>query len=282
MDLKDILVFTRPDQPAAACAALAGRLARGQGALVSAVCLVREGPPDLAEGYAWGMAAIGQALARIEADIQRRAAPAEADFRKAIAPWGCATAWTLSGASEAAHESARRARMTDLVVLDRPQADDAEALALAEALVLTGGSPCLFAPPGLHSAPGRAGAFGRIAVAWDGSRPAKAALDCSLAFLKAASTVDVVRVAEDADGWEGRERDALLARLERHGVRATVVDAPRRGAGTGEALLRHCARTGADLLVMGAYGRTQALERLLGGTTRTALAQAPLPLLMSH
>jgi len=34
--------------------------------------------------------------------------------------------------------------------------------------------------------------------------------------------------------------------------------------------------------VMGAYGHSRWAERIVGGTTRTALAQSALPLLMSH
>ena len=39
---------------------------------------------------------------------------------------------------------------------------------------------------------------------------------------------------------------------------------------------------GSDLLVVGAYGRTRATKLILGGATRTRLAEAELPVLMSR
>ena len=48
------------------------------------------------------------------------------------------------------------------------------------------------------------------------------------------------------------------------------------------ALLRIAGEIGADLLVMGGYGRTRLSELVLGGVTRHVLAAAELPLLISH
>jgi len=40
--------------------------------------------------------------------------------------------------------------------------------------------------------------------------------------------------------------------------------------------------SGADLLVMGAYGHTRVRELLLGGATRTILESMTVPVLMAH
>nr|WP_237331736.1 universal stress protein [Ralstonia syzygii] len=50
----------------------------------------------------------------------------------------------------------------------------------------------------------------------------------------------------------------------------------------GELLLSRAADFNADLLVMGAYGRTRLRELILGGVTRTLLASMTVPVLMSH
>jgi hypothetical protein len=42
------------------------------------------------------------------------------------------------------------------------------------------------------------------------------------------------------------------------------------------------AAAGADLLVMGGYGRTRSSELVPGGATRQVLAQRRLPILISH
>jgi len=46
--------------------------------------------------------------------------------------------------------------------------------------------------------------------------------------------------------------------------------------------LHEVKRMRADLLVMGAYGRSRLRERILGGATRRVLSQATLPVLMQH
>jgi nucleotide-binding universal stress UspA family protein len=53
------------------------------------------------------------------------------------------------------------------------------------------------------------------------------------------------------------------------------------GEPVGAALLRIASEIGADLLVMGGYGRTRFSELVLGGVTRHVLAAAEL-LLISH
>ena len=50
----------------------------------------------------------------------------------------------------------------------------------------------------------------------------------------------------------------------------------------GDVLAGRALEFGADLLVMGAFGRPRALERVLGGATRAVLAGATLPVLFSH
>jgi nucleotide-binding universal stress UspA family protein len=49
-----------------------------------------------------------------------------------------------------------------------------------------------------------------------------------------------------------------------------------------EALLQAAREAGADLLVMGGYGRTRLRELVLGGVTRHVLAQPSLPILIAH
>ena len=51
---------------------------------------------------------------------------------------------------------------------------------------------------------------------------------------------------------------------------------------TGEALLSPAADVGAELIVMGCYGRSRACELVLGGATRTVLKSMTVPVLMAH
>jgi nucleotide-binding universal stress UspA family protein len=54
------------------------------------------------------------------------------------------------------------------------------------------------------------------------------------------------------------------------------------GPEAGAVLLRAAIEFRADLLVMGAYGRTRFSEWLLGGATQHVLCHAELPVLMQH
>ncbi len=50
----------------------------------------------------------------------------------------------------------------------------------------------------------------------------------------------------------------------------------------GDLLLSRAADSGADLIVMGAYGHARWREVVLGGVTRQLLNQMTVPVFMSH
>ena len=50
----------------------------------------------------------------------------------------------------------------------------------------------------------------------------------------------------------------------------------------GDLLLSRAADLDIDLIVMGCYGHSRLSERVLGGATRTLLAQMTVPVLMAH
>ncbi|HTW29720.1 MAG TPA: universal stress protein [Acetobacteraceae bacterium] len=145
---------------------------------------------------------------------------------------------------------------------------------------------------GLHAALFRAGAplllipqttpvsLGRhVAVAWKPGRAARHAVLAALPWLLRAERVQVLIAAED--GVAASPPASLLARLTKARVPAEL----RRFAlsrPVGEALLAEAHRIGADLLVMGAYGRGRMTELLLGGATADLLRAADLPILMRH
>lgn len=118
--------------------------------------------------------------------------------------------------------------------------------------------------------------FGKAVVAWDGSCPSDAALRAAVPLLRLASEVEIVTIGEgEADPNEA------AAYLSRHGCKVVSRVLPRTGA-VGDQLLEVMQTTGASWCVMGSYGRSRLREQLFGGTTRTLLAKAPLPILLSH
>jgi len=177
----------------------------------------------------------------------------------------------------------RRAATADLVVAGRPdRGTDAHAsrMALLENLLLQSPRPVLVLP-----SDGAGAELGqRIVVAWDGSHGAsRAALD-ALPLLRRAAGVHLLRVERPGEG-DVVDADQCVDRaatwLRRHGVRAEPVIVVDAGP-VGDVLAARAVEFGADLLVMGAFGRPRSVERVLGGATRSVLAGAPLPVLFSH
>ena len=131
--------------------------------------------------------------------------------------------------------------------------------------------------------PPATGAFGSVIVAWNGSFQAARAVEYALPFLQGGAKVTILVAGSKPDDVGA----SYLARnLGRHGINATI-DAIDPGAvsgrARGRALLDYTHGKGADLLVMGAYGRGQVMSFLgLGGATGKVISSCRVPLLMAH
>lgn len=171
---------------------------------------------------------------------------------------------------------ARHSRTADLVVVGQEAPDDPLAIrnALIEAALFDSGRPVLVVP---HAGADSAG-FERIAIAWDGGRPATRAVHDALPLILRAEAVEVVTVDDGSSDGAG---DDIARHLARHGAETTVRRLPANGE-PAEAILARAAETGAELVVMGGYGHARLREFLLGGTTRAVLNRSRLPLFMAH
>lgn len=226
--------------------------------------------------------AVGAALpAMMEAHTARKAAAVEEArraFEQLTARRSFSSEWRVSE-EESLDALMFHARHADLAVLglaERRQAS-VEVLGLSEKLVFASGRPCLLLP---RDWPVERGVR-RVVIGWNGGREAARAIGDALPFLLAADAVHLV-VVPDArtKGPYGREPGAdMAAHLARHGVR--VVLEQQAGNDAGAVLLERCAAIDACLLVMGAKGRSEVGEFLLGGATRAVLGAARLPLLVS-
>lgn len=170
------------------------------------------------------------------------------------------------------------ARCTDLIVVGQsePDKDPAHIAALPDDLVLSAGRPILTVP--YIGAPE---SFGdRILVAWTDTRESARAVMDSLPLLQAAKSVSVVTVAP---GEEDAVPGADIARwLSEHGVQAELTRMGTTEIDIASVILNQVSETGADLIVMGAYGHSRLRETVLGGTTRTVLRQMTVPVVMAH
>ncbi|MBL8551364.1 MAG: universal stress protein [Hyphomonadaceae bacterium] len=211
-------------------------------------------------------------------DVLNQLARGEDEERKRIAAWlqDAGIAFKLSHLSAYAaltdRKAAAHAQLADLLIMTRATATRRAHRLLLEGLLFHSGRPLLLAPRDW----GRKPLGESIVIGWKPRREAVRALNDAMPFLQSARKVVVVTVNAVGHGED------LAAQLARHDVAASVrnIDAGLRTEG--RALLDEAAAIGADMIVMGAYGRSRAEETLFGGVTRELLAHAPVPLFLSH
>lgn len=176
------------------------------------------------------------------------------------------------------------ARYSDLIVIgqydrrDDNMADEREA---ADHVILDSGRPVMVVP--------YAGQFPVIGetvlVAWNASREATRAVNDALPLLRAARSVHVLAVNPRRNGVNGHgdiPGADMANHLARHGVNAVAEHVVARDVDAGNMLLSRATDEGADLIVMGAYGRSRLRELVLGGATWHILNHMTVPVMMGH
>jgi nucleotide-binding universal stress UspA family protein len=273
--IKSILAVSEGGPDAAMSFRLAARVAGQFDAAVDALHLNTSGG-DAVRGLAGGEA-MPLLMTLDETRLNERGQASENAYKTLLEPTGNAT-YSVAETSQI-DTMVAMGRSVDLLVLGRPGADPENvAPATVEAALFECSSASLIAPPEAG-----AGAFNNIIVAWNGSRQAARAMVYSMPFLKASKGVTLLVV-----GSTPQEVNApyLARHLGRHGVTAKVdaIDPGTvSGRARGRALLEYTHKSGADMLVMGAYGGSQALSFLgLGGATGKVISSCRVPLLVAH
>ena len=174
------------------------------------------------------------------------------------------------------------ARRSDLVIASQPPKEELPTVEadFAERLVMECGRPVLFVP--------REGSFDKvgetIVAGWNGSREAARAIHDALPFFVRAQDVriawiDPQKKPQEAGDLPGAE---LADALARHGAPVAVDTLVSGGLDAGEVLINHVADTGADMLVMGAWGHSRLREYVFGGATQHVMDHMTVPVLFSH
>jgi nucleotide-binding universal stress UspA family protein len=214
-----------------------------------------------------------------EQEMARRRDVAAERFGKICAGAGLPVGGAAAFVEVAGHHDEvliERARVSDVTVVSgAATAPGADHRRLVEAILLGSGRPLLLVPEGWTESFGH-----RIAIAWNGRVEAARALALAMPLVEAASSVHVLTAATR------RTSPAIGAGLEdylgRHGVASERHEVKLDGEAVGAALLSTAAGLGADLVVMGGYGRSRVSELMMGGVTRHMLGHARLPVLMAH
>jgi nucleotide-binding universal stress UspA family protein len=276
--IKDLLFHLAPDETPYAGGAFAVSLAQAHGAHLTAASLAIDYPPQLANGgtFAGGLE-LSVADSFVELTEQNRKAAREAYDRLAQSfPAGLAAEFvTIETFPQLAGDDfGSLARRFDLAVI-------AQGSALAPEIVtgaLFGSGRPVFVLPSGFAGPAR---LTKAMVCWDGGAPAAKALAESLPLLARAEKVEIVCVKDDGK-LPGRPSGLdILRHIERHGVVGVLSELPAADD-EGGALLSHAAESGADFIVMGAYGHWRLRELIFGGTTQKILAQSQAPLFLAH
>lgn len=148
-------------------------------------------------------------------------------------------------------------------------------LTMVESALFESGRPVLLTP----AKPGPT--FGEnVVIAWNSSTETARTVAFAMPLLAKARTVTVVSVK----GWDfpGPSGEELAAYLGRAGVTATARMVDPAGRTPGATLLEECTRSGADLLLKGAYTQSRLRQLIFGGATRHILSHAQIPVLFAN
>jgi nucleotide-binding universal stress UspA family protein len=218
----------------------------------------------------------GGAVELIQQEIDAERARAEA-LRQSIDATmrGQNVAWDWRSVSAPAGDAlVAQAATADLVVIG--QEEEGSTAGPMSQVAISSGRPVLCVPhAGIFQVP-----FGRVLVAWRGTREASRALHDAMPFLAAASQV-ILLCAGEKDVRDPSADDAVR-HLGDHRIRAELRRTTLGDLDAGTAILNAVADNSADLLVMGAYGHSRMREFVFGGATRTVLASMTVPTLLSH
>ncbi|EAR51252.1 Universal stress protein (Usp) [Oceanicola granulosus HTCC2516] len=173
-------------------------------------------------------------------------------------------------------------RFADRAVLTAPSpGEPLDQLQLVESALFAGRCPAVVLPT--DPLPAAAPRPERVVLAWDDSDPALAAARAALPLMRRAGGVEVVLVDPPAQARDRSDPGGAIAQfLARHGLRVEVTVLARTRRRISDVLRRHVLETGADALVMGAWGHSRLREAVFGGTTRDLLADPPVPLWLAR
>lgn len=277
MTYRSILVHLDESARCATRVTLAASLAKAHGAHLLGLAptgLVNLPPavrPVLAEGI--DLTAARERIAQAAADAVKR-------FNEQVKPLGLVSHEGRVHDDDTLSAVLQHAGASDLVVVGQHDPNNFTPLVswdFPQQVFLQAGRPVLVVP--------YAGEFKtlgeRVAVAWSDSREAARAVADALPLLRKARQVEVLSFSHPKDDKAGAPLDGLGQWLGRHGVKANLHREVTE-LDVGNALLSRAFDLGADLIVMGGYGHTRITELVVGGVTRSLLAQMTVPVLISH
>ena len=168
------------------------------------------------------------------------------------------------------------ARHSDLIVMGRAKQTQGLAPESLDNLVLSCGRPMLVAA---SAAPQQL--TGTVMVCWKESGNAARAVTAATPILSKAKRVVFTSVTERDEGVSEAVHD-VARQFAWHGVSTEVKVIPANGRAVPGLLSAAAQECGADLVVMGAYGRSRARELIFGSCTEAFMRHTDKPILLMH
>lgn len=277
MFLKEILVHVDNDPGASIRIGLAAQLAAAHDARLSGL-FVR--PPIQVPALAQSVAAPALYEA-LEKAAEESAEKMNALFLAHSRGAGLRCRW-LDAAGDLGDEVIARARYSDLVVIGPSDLSQPSMRRSTGRVIFGAGVPVLMVPE--RSSATATGEH--VLIAWNASPESIRSVHCALPILQKAETVEVVivvaaAVPESTDAPESGQN--LLEFLAEHGVSASIKFMPIEEVyGVSGSILARADYIGADLIVMGAFGRSWLREAMIGSTTNRLLSRSSAPLFICH
>jgi nucleotide-binding universal stress UspA family protein len=169
----------------------------------------------------------------------------------------------------------RAGRLTDLIVLPKPQRERNLGQSSLKAALYGAGRPVLICPGQLQ--PDETFAQ-HVAIGWNGSLPAARAVASSLNIVSAAKQVSILTGGKVQS--HGPDVNELVAYYALRGITAEVVQFD--GKDPAKELMKTSKSIGASLLIIGAYSHSHETEMLFGGNTGRIVDKTEMPILMAH
>ena len=168
------------------------------------------------------------------------------------------------------------ARHSDLIVMGRAKQTQGLAPDVLESLVLSCGRPMLVAA---SAAPQNL--TDTVMVCWKASANAARAVTAATPILAKAKRVVFTTVIERDESAANSVHD-VARQFAWHGVSTEAQVIPASGRKIPDVLSTAAADCGANLVVMGAYGRSRARELIFGSCTGAFMHDADRPILLMH
>lgn len=234
--------------------------------------------PALTQDFvSFDMAGGAHFVAQAYAAAEQRRAEVKEHIEADLANEGINWDWQAIDAASILSILIEGARLSDLAIMsldgDR-RGSSQPSRSLVGDVAISGRTPVLAVPPG-HAGMN----FGTAMIAYDGGPEASFALRSATPLLAAFDKVVLAEIDGDSEDLPMTDAAEYLAR---HGVTAVIESSSSKGKTIEEKLVQAANVSGADLLVMGAYGHSRWREALFGGVTHYVLAETKVPVLLAH